>query len=237
MKPARIIRTPLERACFTLFCMLVGAILMRFLLACGGSTFGALDAADSAVDGPADVDAQQLEATVDARLEAAVDVDQGVDAQLEAAVDARLDAAVDAAADVDAQQLEGSVDARLEGAVDAAADVDAGAVLPRYGRSLMRPGLQLPLHPVPHGRRLQPRLSGHQLRGHGGAMPMKTVGPTFSCLFCSGAVQVLSTREDEAPNALLHSVPECRKFLELDVLEFIKASNVALANRRGVGVT
>lgn len=47
----------------------------------------------------------------------------------------------------------------------------------------------------------------------------------FSCPFCDGHVQTVT------PDfAVLHTSPPCQRFLDLDVVDFLHACNVALGN-------
>jgi len=46
---------------------------------------------------------------------------------------------------------------------------------------------------------------------------------TFRCPFCGGAFGAIEKETDQLPG-LTHSLPPCRKFLELDVVEFLAAA-------------
>jgi len=63
-------------------------------------------------------------------------------------------------------------------------------------------------------------------------------GPSFVCPFCGLQCQPCeSGKHPGEADALLHAVPECPRFVALDVLSFMKACNLELARRRGVGLT
>jgi len=53
----------------------------------------------------------------------------------------------------------------------------------------------------------------------------------FSCPFCGA-----SCSADSASCAVLHTMPMCKKFRELGPVEFLRAVNVAVATKRGVGL-
>jgi hypothetical protein len=56
----------------------------------------------------------------------------------------------------------------------------------------------------------------------------------FLCPFCGS--NVLVEYDEDGPLGLLHAMPMCPTFNRLDVIEFMKACNLAVANRRRVGI-
>jgi hypothetical protein len=60
----------------------------------------------------------------------------------------------------------------------------------------------------------------------------------FACPFCGGKI---STPQDPATGThgeVLHTMPPCKTYLDTgDALAFVKACNLEVARRRGVGLT
>lgn len=69
------------------------------------------------------------------------------------------------------------------------------------------------------------------------------VSSTAPCVFCGGELTFINHDPDmplaeNEPPAVLHSLPECKQFhMPGGALEFVKACNLELARRRGVGLT
>ena len=58
----------------------------------------------------------------------------------------------------------------------------------------------------------------------------------FPCIYSGRRATVASNRRDGEYNLVTHEMPYCAKFGELDALAFIRATNLELARRRGVGL-
>ena len=53
----------------------------------------------------------------------------------------------------------------------------------------------------------------------------------FNCVFCGKQCHA-----DSENGSLLHVMPMCKTFEELDPIEFMKRTNLKVAERRGVGL-